>query len=169
MQFFEWPNPPTVNPLDGERIEVIEALASLALDQDQSGRFQDPEVFHHRVARERKTSAKIAGRAGSLSQQIEHTASRRITQRSPYGVVLAAIAGLTGMFILNHVTKWSHFECKVSNSRSWRRERAIASRSPPDLLRGQRFGSSGKGLLFRSRSATNRAISLRSTACSSVR
>ena len=76
---------PARHALERPMIEVIPARAALPFNAEESGPFQDIQVFHHGRACEgrRKVRDEIAGGGGPPSQPLDDLAPGRIGQGLP--------------------------------------------------------------------------------------
>lgn len=74
-------DPPVGNFFDRQRVVVIPSNTPVALDDDEPGAFEDPEVLHDRAPIEiGETRAELARRAPVLLEQVEESSPAPIRQ-----------------------------------------------------------------------------------------
>src|SRR5437773_8693750 len=76
-------DPTLVHPLQWDGIEVVPSLPTTLPTGDEARCLQNLEMTHDSDARDIEVGCDIAGDSGSLAQQVENSAPRRIRQREP--------------------------------------------------------------------------------------
>jgi hypothetical protein len=75
-------DPPVVNFLDGDHVQVVPAAAPFALHDHQPGFFQHSKVLHHGAAVNLpEMAAELPGGLGRLLEQVEDLAPAVVRQR----------------------------------------------------------------------------------------
>lgn len=85
-------DPAVIDFLDGQRVDVVPAMAALALHDHKIGAFQHAQVLHHSTAVQiLKVFADISGGSRLVPQQVEHFPSPVIGEGFEDGVLPVAL------------------------------------------------------------------------------
>jgi len=81
-------DPPAVDLLDRDRIEVIQPASTARLDDDQVSVAENAKVLHEDVTVGRQRGDKLPGRKRSRSKRIQDPPAQRMRKGLPDGLVI---------------------------------------------------------------------------------